>query len=180
MKRERNVIITPIVKDNHAWDFSHVKHLCGNGRLYVRLITHNIDEVFGKARDKCQKDTVAATGSNVDLCNTSIGTTLEPVNESSESSAQPPCSIDNDDDDDMLRPSGVISSMLDQQRVENLSMMFPRIPHDVIRNAVVTCASINTAVNVLLQYGNFDHDINPSTSSCDDNIFETEENPPHS
>ena len=57
--------------------------------------------------------------------------------------------------------------MLDQQRVDNLSMMFPRIPHDVIRNAMVTCASMNIAVNVLLQYGNFDHDINPSTSSDD-------------
>ena len=138
VKRERNVIITPIVKDNHAWDFSHVKHLCGNGRLYVRLITHNIDEVSGKARDKCQEETAPATGSNVDLCNTSSGATLEPVDETSESSAQPPCSIDDDDHDDLLRPSGAINSMLDQERVENLSMMFPRIPRDVIRNAVVT------------------------------------------
>ena len=49
--------------------------------------------------------------------------------------------------------------MLHQQKVENLLMMFPRIPRDVIRNAVVTCASINTAVNVLLQYGDFDNDM---------------------
>ena len=180
VKRERNVIITPVVKDNHAWDFSHVKHLCGNGRLYVRLITHNIDEVSSKARDKCHEETAPATGSNVDLCNTSSGATLEPVDETSESSAQPPCSIDDDDHDDLLRPSGAINSMLDQERVENPSMMFPRIPRDVIRNAVVTCASINTGVNVLLQYGNFDHDINPSTSSDDNSNIVTQENPPHS
>ena len=37
VKRERNVLITPIVKGNHAWDFSHVKHICGNGRLHVRF-----------------------------------------------------------------------------------------------------------------------------------------------
>ena len=35
VKRERNVITTPIVKDNHTWDFSHVKHLCVNGGLHV-------------------------------------------------------------------------------------------------------------------------------------------------
>ena len=55
-------------------------------------------------------------------------------------------------------------------------MMFPTIPRDVIRNAVVTCASINTAVNVVLQYGDFDNDINPSTNSGDN----SNENTPHS
>ena len=189
VKRERNVITTPIVKDNHAWDFSHVKHLCGHGRLYVRLTTHDIDEVSGKVQNKCKEDTSAATSSNtsastssqvysnVDLNNTSSGTTLEPVNETSESSAQPPCSID---DDDSLKPSGASNSMLHQQKVENLLMMFPRITLDVIRNAVVTCASINTAVNVLLQYGDFDNDINPSTNSGDNSNIVIQESPPHS
>lgn len=30
VKIEWNIIITPVVKDNHAWDFSHAKNLCGN------------------------------------------------------------------------------------------------------------------------------------------------------
>ena len=64
-----------------------------------------------------------------------------------------------------------------KERVENLSIMFPRIPRDVIRNAVVTCASINIAFNVVLQYGNFDHDV---TSSNDNSNIVTQENPPHS
>ena len=72
--------------------------------------------------------------------------------------------------------------MVDQQRVDNLSMMFPRIPLDVIRNAVVTCASMNTAVNVLLQYGEIDHDSNPSassasTSSDNNSNIETQDSP---
>ena len=116
VKRERNVLITTIVKDNHSWDFSHVKHICGNGRLHVRFITHNIDEVSGKARDKCQEETVSATGSNVDLCNTSTGTILEPVDETSESSAQLSCSINDGDYDDLLRASGAINSTLDQRK----------------------------------------------------------------
>ena len=37
VKRERNTILTPVVKENHLWDYAHVKHLCGSGKLYVRL-----------------------------------------------------------------------------------------------------------------------------------------------
>ena len=53
---------------------------------------------------------MSATGSNIDLCNTSTGTILEPVDETSESSAQPSCSINDDDHDDLLRASGAINS----------------------------------------------------------------------
>ncbi|KAJ7370640.1 hypothetical protein OS493_031055 [Desmophyllum pertusum] len=38
-KRDRNIISTPVVKEGHQWDLHTSKHLCGNGRLYVRLIT---------------------------------------------------------------------------------------------------------------------------------------------
>ena len=37
VRRERNIITTPIVKAEHQWDFKHVKQLCGQGKLYVRL-----------------------------------------------------------------------------------------------------------------------------------------------
>ena len=40
VKRERNTIITPVVKNCHKWDFQQVKELCGQGKLYVRL---NVD-----------------------------------------------------------------------------------------------------------------------------------------
>lgn len=64
-------------------------------------------------------------------------------------------------------------------------MMFPRNPRDVIRNAVVTCASMNTAVNVLLQYGEIDYDSNPSassasTSSGNNSNIETQDSPAQS
>ena len=147
VERERNLITTPIVKDNHTWDFGHAKHLCGNGRLYVSRLITDIDEISGKAGDKCNDDTVTATTSsisaptpsqaysNVDLCNTTSATTPEPGSETSASSAQPPCSVDDDDgddDDELLRLAAAINSSLDQQKVDNLSMMFPRIPRDVI------------------------------------------------
>ena len=34
---ERNIITTPVVKAEDQWDFKHVKQLCGQGNLYVRL-----------------------------------------------------------------------------------------------------------------------------------------------
>ena len=42
VRRERNTISVPVVKENHKWDYKHVKHLCGThlcgtGRLYVRV-----------------------------------------------------------------------------------------------------------------------------------------------
>jgi hypothetical protein len=29
-----------VVKEGHKWDYAHVKHLCGAGKLYVRLNTN--------------------------------------------------------------------------------------------------------------------------------------------
>ena len=37
VKRERNKISRPVTKKGHTWGFDHVKHLCGTGKLYVRL-----------------------------------------------------------------------------------------------------------------------------------------------
>ncbi|XP_068734773.1 uncharacterized protein [Montipora capricornis] len=37
VKREKNVVTLPVVKAGHKWDFAHVKNLCGQGRLYVKL-----------------------------------------------------------------------------------------------------------------------------------------------
>jgi hypothetical protein len=37
VKRERNIIITPVVKLSHKSDFQQVKELCGQGKLYIRL-----------------------------------------------------------------------------------------------------------------------------------------------
>ena len=37
VKRERNTIATPVVKENHAWDFAHVRHLCCAGKHYVGM-----------------------------------------------------------------------------------------------------------------------------------------------
>ena len=37
VKRERNKISTPIVKESFKWDYKHIKQLCGQGKLYICL-----------------------------------------------------------------------------------------------------------------------------------------------
>jgi len=53
VKRDRDIISTPVIKKGHQWDFVQVKHLCRNGRLYVKLVTR-----------RKQKDATLATGSD--------------------------------------------------------------------------------------------------------------------
>ena len=37
VKRERNRLIIPLVPPTMQWDYKHIKELCGQGKLYVRL-----------------------------------------------------------------------------------------------------------------------------------------------
>ena len=59
----------------------------------------------------------------------------------------------SDDDENDLRPSRAINSpLIDQQKVDNLASIFPRIPRDVIESAVMTCGSLNSAVKLMFFY----------------------------
>ena len=64
VKRKRNTILTPVVKENHLWDYAHVKPLFGAGKLYVRL-------------DIC-KDVISVTSSD-DSDSTSLPVMLPPL-----------------------------------------------------------------------------------------------------
>ena len=55
--------------------------------------------------------------------------------------------------------------------MDNLAVIFPRIPRGVIQNAVMTCGSVNSAVNVLLQYNS----VGNNTGSDDDSTDYTPE-----
>lgn len=61
VRRERNSITTPVVKPGHQWDFKHVKHLCGQGKLYVRLnvikdILADKEEIEGNSDDTAKSE----------------------------------------------------------------------------------------------------------------------------
>lgn len=134
VRRERNTISKPLVKADHIWDFKHVKHLCGTGRLYVRLNVAKSTLIDVEDNDDNEHDDD------------------DDVQPSSIKPATPPhtnTSLTKPNDDDGSSPSGTV---VVSQKVDILSGMFPTIPQDIVRNAVMTSANLNTAVNVLLQY----------------------------
>lgn len=62
VKCEKNVVTLPVVKTGHKWDFAHVKNLCGQGRLYVKLNVSK-DELLnrGNSDDELSKPTFFRT-----------------------------------------------------------------------------------------------------------------------
>ena len=59
VKRERNTITTPVVKNSHKWDFQQVKELCGQGKLYVRL---NVDaEALEVSKEPVVEENIGTT-----------------------------------------------------------------------------------------------------------------------
>ena len=106
VKRDRNIISTPVVKRGHQWDFVHVKHLCGNGRLYVRLVTcrENIEQNNGTlatSNENLVSSPSYASTSFVRLCN-------EP-NSASTSSVPLATAYDETDDEELLEFGAAIS-----------------------------------------------------------------------
>lgn len=143
------------------------------------------DRASGEAGDKCQENIATATTAessastlswvcpDVYLCNISGANAQELAHADNSLVPSAGPSFHDDNDNDLLRPSP-----LEQQRVDDLSMIFPRIPREIVRNVVITCASMNTAVNVFFQYGEVDHNINPSNCSGDQSNSKIEDNPP--
>lgn len=151
VKRERNVVSTPVVKESHKWDYGHVKHLCGNGRLYVRLLTADREEISAQ-RPKVEiggNPSVATCSQNVSTSGSRVSTLLHPAPSTSATMTSGDEGVD-------------ISSI--QQKINNLSAVFPSIPLEVVRNAITTHGSIDSAVNALLTYRQVEESGEPSTS----------------
>ena len=218
VKREKNVISLPVIKTGFKWDFAHVKNLCGQGRLYVRLNVPK-DELLerGNSDDELSKTVFSFAESapafeentscieidpncvprqssqygyeGLEICTPgSSSLTNRPGISRTEPSGvsgfgnvssfpgytMPDAghsTVNVEDDKDELRPPGATNSPLDQQKVDNLAVIFPRIPRGVIQNAVMTCGSVNSAVNVLLQYNS----VGNNTGSDDDSADYTPE-----
>ena len=64
VKCEKNAISLPVVKTGHKWDFAHVKNLCRQGRLYVKLNVPK-DELLdrGNSDDELSRPTFLSTES---------------------------------------------------------------------------------------------------------------------
>ena len=150
-----------MVKKGHQWDFAHVQHLCGNGRLYVRLVTsrENIE----------QKDDTLATGTEIVVSCPSHAFTsfvrLCNAPNSASTSGVLLAACDEIDDEELPEFGAAISQLTTDQKVTRTAAVFPGIPLPVIRSALYPRGSIERSVNSLLSYrmseGEIDREANP-------------------
>lgn len=115
------------MKENHLWDYAHVKHLCGAGKLYVRL---NI----------C-KDAISGSFSG-DSDSTSLPVMLPPNNNNyyrpQVCSTSTPRLVAVDDE----VPS--TSSLMDEN-IFSLTVLFPEAKLSEIREKLIQCGSLELA-----------------------------------
>ena len=131
VKRERNTILTPVVKENHLWDYAHVKHLCGAWKLYVRL-------------DIC-KDVISVTSSD-DSDITSLPVMLPPTDYRPQAcSTSTPRSVAVDDE----VPSTSSGMSLMDENISSLTVLFPEAKLSEIRDALIQCGSFELAAEKL-------------------------------
>ena len=144
VKRDRRTISTPVVKEAHLWDFAHVKHLCGNGRLYVRLVTSRKDIEHTEHKDS----TLTASSEDV----------VSPANSASVTTLE----VDDDEED---LPEFRANLLTTDEKVARIAAVFPGIPLNVIRGAVHAHGSIERAVNALLSYRSSEREVEPAADS---------------
>ena len=157
VKRDRNIVSTPVVKKGHQWDFVHVKHLCGNGRLYVRLVTssENIEQKHGTlatGSENAVSSPSHASTSFVRLCN---------VPNSASTSGVRLAACDEIDDEELPQFGAAISPLTTDQKVARIAAVFPGVPLPVIESALHPHGSIERAVNSLLSYRMSEGEIDP-------------------
>lgn len=157
VKRNRNITSTPVVKKGHQWDFVHVKPLCGNGGLYLRLVTsrENIE----------QKDGTLATGSENTVSSPSYTSTsfvrLCNARNSASTSGVSLAACDEIDDEKLPEFGAAMSPLTTDQKVTRIAALFPGIPLPVIASALHPHVSIERAVNSLLSYRMSEGEIDP-------------------
>eukprot|EP00794_Sanderia_malayensis_P013447 gene13447-14828_t len=143
VKRERNTISLPVVKDDHKWDFKHIKHLCGNGRLYVRLnvpkhtlVSLSDDEEIERAHhEDVQPSNVRAAEPGASAEEPKPGTsTEEPQPGTSMTASGPTC---------------VEESSFFQDGLQSLSTIFPNTRTELLRESLIVHQGLEAAANFL-------------------------------
>ena len=134
VRRERNTITTPIVKAYHQWDFKHVKHLCGQGKLYVRL---NVIKEILVDNDKAEdSDDMAGSESATDAS--------ETVDARNVNSVTPPINIFDDQE-----PSTSGGDSFFDESLANLRAVFPEEDPGVLRDTLMRYEDVHMAAQVV-------------------------------
>ena len=134
IRRERNIITTPIVKAEHQWDFKHVKQLCGQGNLYARRnVIKDVLTDNEKAEDFDDiteiEDIHDDVAENVDVQNANISSPVVHI--------------------DSQEPSTSARHSFFDESLGNLRMVFPEEDVDVVRKTLIRYEDPNLAAQAL-------------------------------
>ena len=138
VKRERNTISTPVVKCGHKWDFKHVKHLCGSGKLYVRL---NVSKDTLVADD--ETDEVKGTDDDASLENCKDGKSGKEEAVSNVGMISPVITIDDH------APSTSAGSSFFDDNMASLSVVFPDEDVNTVRDTLMQYEDVELAAQAL-------------------------------
>lgn len=143
VKRDRQTIVRPAVKQGHKWDFRHVKNLCGQGRLYVQLKipSHDLVDIPGSNPndDLATQASPSLLASSYSTSSTSHATFV---------ASQPNLMAS-------MQPSGSnhvaipVEQSTNDSQVEELKAIFPSIPVKQLVNALQTHETVAAAAEAL-------------------------------
>eukprot|EP00794_Sanderia_malayensis_P008367 gene8367-9265_t len=128
------------IKDDHKWDFKHIKHLCGNGRLYVRLnvpkhtlVSLSDDEEMERAHhEDVQPSNVRAAEPGASAEEPKPGTSAEePKPGTSTEEPQPGTSMTSSGS------TCVEESSFFQDGLQSLSTIFPNTRTELLRESLI-------------------------------------------
>ena len=170
MKREKNVVTLPVVKTGHKWDFAHVKNLCGQGRLYVRLNVSK-DELLnrGNSDDELSKPTFVHTeralveenAASVESDQNSIpqqtrqcGRYMYGRHDISSTASpgfisRPGPSHAQHSNNASCGPSSSRQFQLEASQIESLLAIFPHLSENDARSALINYGSVDRAADAL-------------------------------
>ncbi|PFX23509.1 Retrovirus-related Pol polyprotein [Stylophora pistillata] len=144
VRRERNTISVPVVKENHKWNFKHVKHLCATGPLYVRLnvsqetLVTSDDEIEGDQHESTKsQSSVQAVNNQPNVLGVSSGSMQVGATDEVECYSSPQWSYQSVD-----------SSFIDNG-VESLSSIFTSASRETVRDSLLTYQDIGLPSDAL-------------------------------
>ena len=138
VKRDRNTICTPVVKEGHKWDYAHVKHLCGAGKLYVRLNTN--------------KDIITEEDVGIDFEQSPLIDLSHPSTSSGEQSID--TKIEQSPLIDLSQPSTSSGEQSIDTKIASLAALFPNAKQSDITHAVMIYDSLDSAAGYLSEISN--------------------------
>ncbi|XP_028412494.1 uncharacterized protein LOC114535330 [Dendronephthya gigantea] len=146
VKRDRNTICTPVVKEGHVWDYAHVKHLCGAGKLYVRLNISK-DDIMDDIGSDFEVEPLLidlSTPSTIIPGQTPLSSSLRPQ-------VTPPNTNlgDRERDTSSAKPSTSSVEQSIDLRIATLGTLFPTAKQSDVIDAVMNYDSLDSAAEHL-------------------------------